>query len=206
LYLSGLRAQPWWDPDAFPWTREIDAAFDDIRRDVVALIEDGELAPIPVANIPKAERRGDQLLIDGDRGGWDIRRLASFTTRIPEVCACCPATAALLDRIPGLTGTAGFGVMLPGTHLTAHCGNTKAKVRCHLGIDVPSGCRLRVGSETREWIQRGWLMFDDSFEHEVWHDGDRTRVVFILDVYHPDLTEAERAWVDNLTRTFKGLI
>lgn len=36
-------------------------------------------------------------------------------------------------------------------------------------------------------------MFDDSFEHEVWHNGSGTRLVLIVDVWHPDLTRAERA-------------
>ena len=28
---------------------------------------------------------------------------------------------------------------------------------------------------------------DDSFEHEVWHEGDRDRVVLICDIWHPEL-------------------
>lgn len=32
------------------------------------------------------------------------------------------------------------------------------------------------------------MVFDDSFEHEVWHNGTETRLVLIVDVWHPDLT------------------
>ena len=31
------------------------------------------------------------------------------------------------------------------------------------------------------------LIFDDSFEHEVWHEGADDRVVLICDMWHPDL-------------------
>ena len=32
------------------------------------------------------------------------------------------------------------------------------------------------------------IIFDDSFEHEVWHDGNQTRLVLIVDFWHPELT------------------
>ena len=74
-----------------------------------------------------------------------------------------------------------------GTHLAAHCGPSNFRLRCHLGLVVPSGVRIRVGDEVREWEAGKCLIFDDSFEHEVWHDGDEDRVVLICDLWHPDV-------------------
>lgn len=37
------------------------------------------------------------------------------------------------------------------------------------------------------------MVFDDSFEHEVWHNGTSPRLVLIVDVWHPELTATERA-------------
>ena len=34
-------------------------------------------------------------------------------------------------------------------------------------------------------------MFDDSFEHEAWHDGLATRIILIVDFWHPDLSDQE---------------
>lgn len=34
-------------------------------------------------------------------------------------------------------------------------------------------------------------VFDDSFEHEAWHDGEKTRVILIVDLWHPDLSDDE---------------
>lgn len=50
---------------------------------------------------------------------------------------------------------------------------------------------MRVGDETREPEEGKCHIFDDSFNHEAWHDGDKTRIVLILDIWHPDLTDAE---------------
>ena len=42
-------------------------------------------------------------------------------------------------------------------------------------------------------------VFDDSFEHEVVHTSNKTRVVLIIDIYHPELTEDRAEWYhDNL--------
>jgi hypothetical protein len=40
--------------------------------------------------------------------------------------------------------------LAPGTHLKAHCGPSNFKLRLHLGVVVPAGCAIRVGSEWHE--------------------------------------------------------
>jgi aspartyl/asparaginyl beta-hydroxylase (cupin superfamily) len=35
------------------------------------------------------------------------------------------------------------------------------------------------------------LAFDDAFEHEVWNNSTRTRVVLVVDLWHPNLLERE---------------
>lgn len=38
------------------------------------------------------------------------------------------------------------------------------------------------------------MVFDDSFEHEVWHNGTAPRVVLIMDFWHPDLPGEKRVF------------
>ena len=83
--------------------------------------------------------------------------------------------------------------MRPGVHVWPHCGPTNCRVRCHLGLVTPPGPRIRVGNETRAWEQGRFIIFDDSFEHEVWHDGESVRLVLIIDVWHPELSAHHRA-------------
>lgn len=42
----------------------------------------------------------------------------------------------------------------------------KSSVIC-LSLQVPPGCRIRVGREWRSWHPGRCLVFDDSYEHEV---------------------------------------
>lgn len=44
----------------------------------------------------------------------------------------------------------------------------------------------------RTWKEGKFIVFDDSFEHEVWHDGTEPRLVLIVDVWHPELTEEQK--------------
>jgi aspartate beta-hydroxylase len=58
-----------------------------------------------------------------------------------------------------------------------------------------------VGNETREWrTGAAAFAFDDSFEHEVNHEGGERRVVLIVDCWHPALRPAERVLIRDLFR------
>jgi len=50
---------------------------------------------------------------------------------------------------------------------------------------------MRVGSETLVQQAGKAYIFDDSFEHEAWHDGPETRIILIVDFWHPELTNDE---------------
>ena len=60
---------------------------------------------------------------------------------------------------------------------------------------VPEGdCAIRCGdAPPRRWAEGEVLLFDDSFEHEVWNETEQPRVVLIVDIWHPQLrSDAER--------------
>ena len=113
-----------------------------------------------------------------------------------------PRTSALLCEHPSLRrdatscpfGSAYFSLLRPGTRLRAHCGPTNARLRAHLGLVVPEGdIRIRCGDEPpRKWTEGEVLLFDDSFEHEVWNLTDQPRLVLIVDIWHPQLDSDEK--------------
>jgi aspartate beta-hydroxylase len=177
-YFSGLRAKPWHDAADFSWTRDLEAAHPTIKRE----LDRGRRAPL----VPQPQGLADP-------GHWNIVYFYYRGQRVAATCERYPETARVIESIPALTSTGlvYFSVLAPASHIRPHCGPINTRLRCHLGVDVPHGCRIRVGSETRAWKEGKCLVFDDSFEHEVWHSGDTPRTVLILDVWHPDLTEAE---------------
>lgn len=96
--------------------------------------------------------------------------------------------------------------MAPKTHITKHHGPTNKKLRCHLPLVVPSPvspggqpCRLRVGDNVQVVKEGECFIFDDSLEHEAWNDAEGengTRIVLIIDLWHPDLSNKEVKFLD----------
>lgn len=52
-------------------------------------------------------------------------------------------------------------------------------------------CWLRAGPRRVQWREGKVLVFDDSFQHEAANYASSARIVLIVDVWHPDLTDPE---------------
>ncbi|WP_321885801.1 aspartyl/asparaginyl beta-hydroxylase domain-containing protein [Burkholderia cenocepacia] len=102
-----------------------------------------------------------------------------------------PVTTALL-RDPDVAETAMFSVLQGGGKILPHCAPWNTRLTVHLGLKVPAGCEIRVCDEIRTWKEGEALAFDDSFEHEVWNNSSESRAILLVDVWHPELSEAER--------------
>lgn len=99
----------------------------------------------------------------------------------------CPATMEVVARIPG-AANAFFSILAPGKHIPAHRGVYNGLLRLHLGLVVPEPaerCRIRIGADTHSWSEGGLLIFDDTFNHEVWNETDGWRVVLFVDFARP---------------------
>lgn len=131
-----------------------------------------------------------------DSGDWKQFELFARGQRRTKNCLKTPVTCGIIEMFPSARfcnrGQVKFSVMHAGTHVWPHCGPTNCRLRAHLGLKVPPGTLLRVGEYNKTWEEGKFLIFDDSFEHEVWHNGTGLRLVLIVDIWHPDLTEQQR--------------
>jgi aspartate beta-hydroxylase len=173
------------DPAAFWFVDLLAASHAAIRHEVDTVTRAGGTGFVPV----------DEPLLDGGR--WDQVVLWEGGRRFDRACSLFPVTAGVVGQIPEAT-TLGPGVVTlswlhPGAHIIPHCGHSNSAIRVHLGVTVPDGPRIRVGDEVLRWQEGRCIAFDDSFEHEVWHDGDESRIVLLIDVPHPDLDPVERS-------------
>ncbi|MBR0552615.1 aspartyl/asparaginyl beta-hydroxylase domain-containing protein [Sphingomonadaceae bacterium LXI357] len=117
---------------------------------------------------------------------WKSYFLWGYGFPIEENLARCPETAKLVARIPRLN-SAFFSILEPGTHIPAHRGVTKGLITCHLGLAVPrdGDVRMRVGNRVVRWSEGETLVFDDTYDHEVWNDTNGTRVVLLIQFERP---------------------
>jgi ornithine lipid ester-linked acyl 2-hydroxylase len=168
------------DPAQFAWVAPLQANWRTIRGELDGVLERREDLP----NFQDIST--DQLELTTD-DHWKTYFFFGYGFKAEANCARCPATTALLERIPGMK-TAMFSVLSPGKHIPAHRGPYKGVLRYHLGLKIPEPrerCRIRVGHEVRHWEEGASLLFDDTFEHEAWNDTDGVRVVLFVDVVRP---------------------
>lgn len=166
------------DPAAFPWIADLERSWREIREEAERVVACPETLPA----LHEVEPGQDDIANER----WRSLVLFLYSREVPENCARCPRTTALLRRIPDVT-TAMFSVLEPGMHVPAHHGPFKGVLRYHLGLVIPERgrCGIRVNDEFRGWEEGGSLVFDDTFEHEVWNESDGHRVVLFVDFVRP---------------------
>uniref|UniRef100_A0A8D3CAB7 Aspartyl/asparaginyl beta-hydroxylase-like n=1 Tax=Scophthalmus maximus TaxID=52904 RepID=A0A8D3CAB7_SCOMX len=186
--VEGLKAQPWWTPTETGYSdlvKTLERNWKTIRDEALAVMDQNTGLFIPEEENLR------------EKGEWGQHTLWQQGRKVGTSCQGVPKTCSLLERYPEATGCKRgqikFSVMQPGTHVWPHTGPTNCRLRMHLGLVVPPhGCRIRCTNQTREWEEGKVLIFDDSFEHEVWQDADSYRLIFIVDVWHPELTQNQR--------------
>jgi aspartyl/asparaginyl beta-hydroxylase (cupin superfamily) len=166
--------------ERFPWIGHVEANWETIREELERVLADREALP----NFQDISK--DQIEITDD-DDWKTYFLYGYGFEAELGVRTCPKTAALMRQIPGMT-TAMFSILSPHKHILDHRGPYKGVLRYHLGLIVPADarqCRIRVGDDIRHWEEGKSLIFDDTFNHEVWNDTDETRVVLFVDVLRP---------------------
>jgi beta-hydroxylase len=166
--------------DQFPWSYELEANWQKIRQELDQVMPYAESLP----NFQDISPRQGNIA-DDDR--WKTFFFCAFGYKSEQNCQRCPETVKLLDQIPGLK-VAFFSILAPGKHIPPHRGKHKGIIRYHLALKVPQpqeNCRIRVADQIVHWQEGKSLIFDDTFEHEVWNDTNDYRVVLFLDIARP---------------------
>lgn len=189
-YLRRLSAKPFWDASKLPAARALQAAAGTILAECKSLLASTE-RQFRAYHERGIDHGGADTHVMSAGGVWSDVQLYAGCRRDEAYCALCPRTAELIASFPEMNtvvyGAHWFSRLGAGTRLATHCGPSNYRLRLHLGLFVPPGARIRVGSEVRAWREGEVLCFDDSFEHEVLHDGDEDRIVLICDIWHPEL-------------------
>ncbi|MBA15428.1 MAG: aspartyl beta-hydroxylase [Sphingomonas sp.] len=164
----------------FAWTALLRDNWEKIRDEAVAAaLVSGREAP-SLASISPDHRAIAPM------NRWRSFFLWGYGYGIEENIAQCPVTASIVEQIPDLN-SAFFSILSPGTHIPAHRGVTKGLVTCHLGLIVPrdGDVRMRIGERVVRWSEGETLVFDDTYDHEVWNDTVGTRVVLLIQFKRP---------------------
>lgn len=145
--------------------------------------------PSWVSNIPADDGVGFKST---DSGEWNVFYMYLHNMSFDKNLEKVPKTKELLNsNTPRQYYHAFYSAANPNTHIMKHSGPTNKKLRIHLPICGVEKSRMRVGETIINQEEGKAYAFDDSFEHEAWHDGPNTRILLIFDIWHPDLTDSE---------------
>ncbi|UVO49884.1 aspartyl/asparaginyl beta-hydroxylase domain-containing protein [Sphingomonas sp. SUN019] len=171
--------EPVLDMRDFAWTQVLRDNWQAIRDEALAVALRGNAAP-SLSTISPDHRS----IAEVDK--WRSFFLWGYGFPIEDNLARCPRTQAVVEQIPGLN-SAFFSILAPGTHIPQHRGVTKGLITCHLGLIVPrdGDVRMRVHDRIVRWAEGETLVFDDTYQHEVWNDTSGTRVVLLVQFERP---------------------
>lgn len=169
-----------YDPRLFPWAAEIEREWPLIRQELDAVMTFRDQMP----SFQEILKEVGAIQSDNN---WKTYFLSGIGMDCTANRRRCPETVRLLGKMPGMT-TAFFSILSPGKHIPAHRGAWNGILRFHLGLMVPQPherVKIRIGNDYYSWREGEALIFDDTFNHEVWNDTEGYRVVLFVDFARP---------------------
>lgn len=171
---------PIYDSRHFPWVAQIEADWSKVRSELDTVMQYRDAMP-SFQDIVK-----EVGMIQSD-DQWKTFFLKSVGMDCVENAKRCPETMKMLNAIPGCT-TGFFSILSPYKHIPNHRGPWAGVLRMHLGLWVPKPpqqCRIRIADQVYAWQEGKAVIFDDTYNHEVWNDTDGYRVVLFVDFERP---------------------
>jgi len=180
----GPMNRPVWQRETVPLAMFLEAHAATFKEELDALVETGRFNGLywggEVSLTQFAPRLDD----------WQMVSLVKNRQRVERVCAHTPRSCELLASRPEImacgAGDAGaaFARLAAGSGLRPHFWN-QPRLGFHLGLRTPAGASMDVGGQQVTWEENKATIFDDTYIHSVWHDGDEARYLLIGWFCHP---------------------
>jgi beta-hydroxylase len=172
--------RPVFDPRHFPWVQAVEADWQKVRAELDHVMQYRDAMPSfqDIVKEVGTIQQDDQ---------WKTFFLKGVGMDCEENARRCPETMQVLNKIPGCT-TGFFSILSPHKHIPHHRGPWAGVLRLHMGLIVPEPahlCRIRIADQIHAWSEGKCLIFDDTYNHEVWNDTDGYRVVLFVDFERP---------------------
>ena len=118
LFIPGLCAKPWHNPEDFKWVPTMEGSFDVIRKELLALLKT-EVEFNPYQH-PYTKELG--------WNGWGTYSLYRTNTWDEERCQLCPETVKAIGQTPHGLRECMFTKLHPGSHITPHSGGSNVVI------------------------------------------------------------------------------
>lgn len=176
----------------FPDAQRFTAHWQQIREEALTVAQD-------LRNIPRFhEIMNEQASISAnDARDWRMFIMQAYGQPIARNLARCPQLAQLIASSPDVL-SASLSFLAPGKQVPAHRGPFRGILRGYLVLSMPKradgepAAVLKVDGREYRLNEGEFMLWDDTFEHEVWNDSDQVRTVLLLDIRRRDLPRGLR--------------
>lgn len=171
---------PIYDISHFPWVADVEADWQKVRAELDQVMKYRDAMP----SFQDIVKEVGMIQTDDQ---WKTFFLKGVGMDCEENARRCPETMKVLNKIPGCT-TGFFSILSPHKHIPEHRGPWAGVLRLHMGLLVPEPphqCRIRIADQVYAWSEGKCVIFDDTYNHEVWNDTDGYRVVLFVDFERP---------------------
>ena len=176
----------------FPDAQRFTAHWQQIREEALTVAQD-------LRNIPRFhEIMSEQASISAnDARDWRMFIMQAYGQPIARNLARCPQLAQLIASSPDVL-SASLSFLAPGKQVPAHRGPFRGILRGYLVLSMPKradgepAAVLKVDGREYRLNEGEFMLWDDTFEHEVWNDSDQVRTVLLLDIRRRDFPRGLR--------------
>lgn len=171
----------------FPDAERFTAQWRQIREEALTVAHD-------LHNIPRFHEImiQQESISANDARDWRMFIMKAYGQPIDRNLARCPTLAALIASSPDVL-SASLSFLAPGKQVPPHRGPFRGILRGYLVLDMPKRADgvppavLKVDGREYRLHEGEFMLWDDTFEHEVWNDSPQVRTVLLLDIRRRDM-------------------
>ncbi|MEB7510657.1 aspartyl/asparaginyl beta-hydroxylase domain-containing protein [Serratia marcescens] len=188
VYDRRIQGKPVLDSAAlFPDAERFTAQWRQIREEALTVAND-------LHNIPRFHEImiQQESISANDARDWRMFIMKAYGQPIDRNLARCPTLAALIASSPDVL-SASLSFLAPGKQVPPHRGPFRGILRGYLVLDMPKradgvpAAVLKVDGREYRLHEGEFMLWDDTFEHEVWNDSPQVRTVLLLDIRRRDM-------------------
>ncbi len=201
FYARRVEAPPILDAAvAFPNHVKFAAAWRDIRDEALA----ARIETMPRFHELMPTQKGISAV---DNRDWRMLLVKGYGVTVPANATRMPTLARLLGQCPEVT-SATVSFLAPRKHIPRHTGPFPGILRFHLGLKMPLGpdgqpaTVMTIADEPHRFGDGEFLLWDDTYPHEVDNAADEPRIALLLDVWRPGMP----ASLEALSRMIAGSV
>lgn len=171
----------------FPDAERLSQDWQSIRDEALCVAR--EIQKVPLFH-ELMEEQADISAQDGR--DWRMFVLQAYGVPVKRNMDQCPVLSSLIASSPDVLSAA-LSFLAPGKHIPQHRGPFRGILRFYLGLSVPmkedgSPAVVLMLDSVEHRIGNGeFLLWDDTYPHEVWNQSDELRIALLMDIRRRDM-------------------